>query len=309
MILAPVRAMTSGRATPLTSLLLAVTSTLSCRSARRVPSAIACDGARSSINAPSASTPATLTRSAVPWVITQAELSFTSVPSGDREICLVSGPPSLVSLVSSISIGGGGGTFFSAGGSSGGRGGVSGASVAGSEGCGSGSGSYSGSGYDFGSGSGSGFGWGAGSGGCLGAGAAPVSSSHVCLASPQLRPNLRSTCIGTSSATASRPSCATRSASSGDATEQSSASCICSSGTIPSRQQARIHSLVWRAAEPWIRAFIALLVSARRVLRRYQGWLGSATRRSASSREHGPMPSVQAISGASQASQCRRAPS
>ena len=37
--------------------------------------------------------------------------------------------------------------------------------------------------------------------------------------------------------------------------------------------------------------------------------LGSRTRRSASSREHGPMLLVRAISGASQASQCRRAPS
>ena len=34
-----------------------------------------------------------------------------------------------------------------------------------------------------------------------------------------------------------------------------STSCICSSGTMPSRQQARIHSLVCRAAEPWISAF------------------------------------------------------
>src|SRR6516164_5197627 len=107
-MLAPVRAMTSGRATPLTSVLLVTSSTLSGRSARRAPSAIACDGARSSINAPSASTPAILTRSAVPRAITQAELSFTKVPSGDREISLVSGPPSLVSLVSSISSGGSG---------------------------------------------------------------------------------------------------------------------------------------------------------------------------------------------------------
>src|SRR6516164_10330282 len=107
MILEPVRAMMSGRATVLTSLFLVVTSTLSGRSGRRAPSAIACDGARSSINAPSASTPATLTRSAVPRAITQAELSFTRVPLGDREIRLVSGPPSLVSLVSSISSGGG----------------------------------------------------------------------------------------------------------------------------------------------------------------------------------------------------------
>ena len=99
--------MMSGRATPLTSLVLVVTSTLSGRSARRVPSASACDGVRSSISAPSASTPATLTRSAVPCTITQAEPSFMSVPSADSEICLVSGPPSLVSLVSSISSGGG----------------------------------------------------------------------------------------------------------------------------------------------------------------------------------------------------------
>src|SRR6476469_962814 len=99
--------MTSGRVTPLTSRFLVTTSTLSGRSARRVPSAIACDGARSWINVLSALTPATLTRSAVPCAITQAEPSFTSVPSGDREICLVSGPPSLVNLVSSISSAGG----------------------------------------------------------------------------------------------------------------------------------------------------------------------------------------------------------
>src|SRR4249919_769848 len=40
----------------------------------------------------------------------------------------------------------------------------------------------------------------------------PVSSSQVCDASPQLRPNFRSTRIGTSSETASQPSCATNSA-------------------------------------------------------------------------------------------------
>ena len=45
---------------------------------------------------------------------------------------------------------GGGGAFFSAGGSSGGRGGVSGASVADSESCGSGLGSDPRSGSDFG---------------------------------------------------------------------------------------------------------------------------------------------------------------
>ena len=44
------------------------------------------------------------------------------------------------------------------------------------------------------------------------------------------------------------------------------------SGTMPSRQHARIHSLVCRAADPWISAFIALCVSARRsAWRRYQG--------------------------------------
>src|SRR5262249_17529278 len=102
MILAPVRAMMSGRATPLISLFLVVTSTLSGRSVRRAPSAIACEGPRPSINAASASAPATLTRSAVPCAITQAEPSFTSVPSGAKEIFLVSGPPSLVSLVNSI---------------------------------------------------------------------------------------------------------------------------------------------------------------------------------------------------------------
>jgi hypothetical protein len=37
----------------------------------------------------------------------QAEPSFTKAPAGDRDICLVSGPPSLVNLVISISSGGG----------------------------------------------------------------------------------------------------------------------------------------------------------------------------------------------------------
>ena len=36
------------------------------------------------------------------------------------------------------------------------------------------------------------------------------------------------------------------------------ASCTCSRGTIPSRQQASIQFLVWIAAEPWISAFSAL---------------------------------------------------
>ena len=89
------------------------------------------------------------------------------------------------------------------------------------------------------------------------------SSSQVCLASPQLRPNFRSTRIGTSSCTASQPSRATSSACSRELTEQSRQSCICSSGTMPSRQHARIHSLVCRAAEPWISAFSAVWVSAR----------------------------------------------
>src|SRR5262249_48747678 len=84
------------------------------------------------------------------------------------------------------------------------------------------------------------------------------SSSQRCLASPQLRPNLRATRIGTLSCTASSPSRATNSACSRELTEHSSASCICKSGTTPSRQTARIHNFVWRAAEPWIRAFIAL---------------------------------------------------
>ena len=65
-------------------LFLVATPTLSGRSARKAPSASACDGVRPSINAPSATTPATLTRSAVPCAITQAEPSFTSVPSGAR---------------------------------------------------------------------------------------------------------------------------------------------------------------------------------------------------------------------------------
>ena len=80
----------------------------------------------------------------------------------------------------------------------------------------------------------------------IGAGCAgpPCSSAHVCVASPQLRPNFRSTRIGTSSVTASQPRRATSSPCSRVDTEQSSASCICNSGTMPSRQQARIHSLV-----------------------------------------------------------------
>ena len=53
------------------------------------------------------------TRSAVPRAITQAEPSFLSVPSGASEIRLVSGPPTLVSLVSSTLSGGG--VFFSVG--------------------------------------------------------------------------------------------------------------------------------------------------------------------------------------------------
>ena len=94
-------------------------------------------------------------------------------------------------------------------------------------------------------------------------GAAPCSSSQLCSVSPQLHPNFRSIRIGTRSLMASTPSCATISACSRVDTEHSSASCICKSGTMPSRQQARIHSLVCRAAEPWISALSALRVSAR----------------------------------------------
>src|SRR6516165_466291 len=104
MMLSPVRAMTSGHATPLSSFFFVVISTLSGRVGHRAPSASACDGVKLSINAASASTPFNRMRSAAPCHITQAEPSFTSVPSGDREIRLVSGPPSLVSLVSSILI-------------------------------------------------------------------------------------------------------------------------------------------------------------------------------------------------------------
>ena len=73
--------------------------------------------------------------------------------------------------------------------------------------------------------------------------ASGLSSSHVCLASPQLLPNFTSTFIGTSSCTASQPSRAISSPCSRDVTEQSRQSCICSSGTMPSRPQARIQSL------------------------------------------------------------------
>ena len=89
------------------------------------------------------------------------------------------------------------------------------------------------------------------------------SSSQVWVASPQVRPCFRSTRIGTLSRTASQPRRATSSACSRELTEQSRQSCICKSGTMPSRQQARIHSLVCRAAEPWISALSALRVSAR----------------------------------------------
>ena len=107
-MLAPVRAMMSGRATPLTRLLggdldlVGQVRAQACRA--RAP--VTASGLRSTRRA--RSTPATLTRSAVPCAITQAEPSFTSVPSGAREICLVSGPPSLVNRVSAISSGGGG---------------------------------------------------------------------------------------------------------------------------------------------------------------------------------------------------------
>ena len=296
-------------------LCLVVTSTLSGRSARRVPSASACDGVRPSISAPSAATPATLTRSAVPCDITQAEPSFTSVPSGAREIRLVSGPPSLVSLVSSISSGGGGRALFSAGGS------PAGVEVSAvlpwpvpkaaararaqvrarvpilvrARGFGLGLG-WLGLGF--------GLEFGLRLGLRLGLRRGGRNSGEFfprMFGIPQLRPNFRSTRIGTSSRKASQPSRATSSPCSRVATEHSSASCICRSGTIPSRQQARIHSLVWRAADPWMSAFIAVWGLARRIQRRCQGWLGSRTRRSASSREHGPMPSVQAM-GASPAS-------
>ena len=40
--------------------------------------------------------PSTVTRSAVPRYITHADLSCINVPSAASEICLVSGPPSLV---------------------------------------------------------------------------------------------------------------------------------------------------------------------------------------------------------------------
>src|SRR5215831_19324660 len=73
--------------------------------------------------------------------------------------------------------------------------------------------------------------------------ASPCSSSQLCLASPQLRPNLRSQRIGTLSSMASIQSRATISACSRVATEQSRQSCICNSGTMTSRQQAAIQSL------------------------------------------------------------------
>ena len=57
-------------------------------------------------------------------------------------------------------------------------------------------------------------------------GLSPVNSSQLCDASPQLLPNFRSTRIGTSSETASQPSCATSSACSRVRTEQSEQSCI-----------------------------------------------------------------------------------
>ena len=58
----------------------------------------------------------------------------------------------------------------------------------------------------------------------------------------------------------------------------------------------------------WMRAFIALRVSARCSCLRYQGCSGSLTRRLASSRRHGPKPFCQRPPGA-QTLKCRRAPS
>ena len=55
--------------------------------------------------------PSTVTRSAVPRTITHADLSCINVPSAASEICLVSGPPSLVNRVSTISSGGGAGCY------------------------------------------------------------------------------------------------------------------------------------------------------------------------------------------------------
>src|SRR5262245_6385133 len=180
--------MMSGRATPLISFFSVVTFTLSGRSARNAPSAMACDACRPSISVPSAVTPAICTRSAVPRAITQAEPSFLSVPSGASEIRLVSGPPTLVSLVSSTLSGGG--VFFSAGRG----GGCFGVSFAGDRGLGSGSdlGADSGLGLGLGLDCGRGLGCGLDSGLGLNlglglglVGAIPLSSSQRYLASPQ----------------------------------------------------------------------------------------------------------------------------
>ena len=84
------------------SFFLVTIPTLSGSPSRRAPSAIACDGRRLPISAASSSMPSIFTRSAVPRVITQAEPSLTSEPSGDSEMRLVSGPPIFVNLTSSI---------------------------------------------------------------------------------------------------------------------------------------------------------------------------------------------------------------
>src|SRR5215831_8813843 len=68
--------------------------------------------------------------------------------------------------------------------------------------------------------------------------------SQSCLALPHVGPYFTSTSMGTKSDIASQPSCATRAACSGVVTDNDKLSCICSNGTMPSRQQARIHSLV-----------------------------------------------------------------
>ena len=104
-MLAPVRAMTSGRATPLTSVFLVATSTLSGsvpRAGCRARSPVTAPGFQS---ARQAHRHQPIFQRARPCRVPSRRPSRLSLAcrAADREICLVSGPPSLVSLVSSIS--------------------------------------------------------------------------------------------------------------------------------------------------------------------------------------------------------------
>ena len=96
-----VRAIRCGVAAPLrfSSWLFVVISTLSGRSRRNDPSAIACSEPSEVMYA--ANSPSVLNdaRSPVPLDMTQAEPSLSSVPSSVRLMRLVSGPPIFVMIV------------------------------------------------------------------------------------------------------------------------------------------------------------------------------------------------------------------